>query len=344
MQIPPLVSVVVTYFNEGTLLFRALNSIAAQSCSGMVEVVIVDDCSTIPVPPIESTSLAVRVFRTPHNLYAGGARNFGARQTSGTYLMFLDADDEYCPGRIEAHVNFLKEHPDVVMVGSTYWTEENNQVRLRIPEMLGRYAPKAAETTGVLSADVRYWACVEYCCNTGAITFEREKFLSLGGFREDLRWGEEWELQARAARCGRIGFIASPSYRYICRSNTVTSTVNPAKYKSLANILRTNRQRVPDLPGDIVSRTRIEERRAWLLACQLYLEHKGDAKSAFRSAAMALSCGPDVWSVRSFVRSTLWLVGEFVKKICRRRNPDSQLSRTCPAFAPSCNDRMENLR
>jgi glycosyltransferase involved in cell wall biosynthesis len=310
----PLISVVVTYYNEGPLILNALATIAAQTYAGPIEVIIVDDCSTVPMPSLESIKIPVRIFRTSKNLYAGGARNLGAQKASGKYLMFLDADDEYCPDKIQTHTDFLSAHSDVVFVGSPQWDKAGDRIDFHMPPALANYAPEIAKQTGVLPPEFRFWVCGDYCFNTGAMTFLSEAFLQLHGFNEKLRWGEEWELQARAAQIGRVGFIASPSYYYVSRPNTITSTVNPRKYKSYANIFRNYRRLVPDLPKDILRQIRAGEHRAWLLACQLYLEHASDPKNAFLSALNSFFCGCSIWSVRSFIRSALWLLGGFVGK------------------------------
>jgi glycosyltransferase involved in cell wall biosynthesis len=321
----PSVSIVVTYHNEGPLISRALESIAGQKYSGSVEVIVVDDCSTVPVPQAcIPANLQVRILRTPKNLYAGGARNFGVRNSNGEYLMFLDADDEYCPGRIQSHIDFFSNNPTVVFAGAAYYVLDSKnpdgQPQLQIPEALALYAPASADKTCILPDEFRYWICHKYCFNTGALTFPREKFLSLGGFREDLRWGEEWELQARASRIGRVGFISVPAYLYVLRSNTVTSTTNPIKYWSLATIFRSYRKLVPDLPAELVKKARSEEHRAWLLACQLYLEHSANPGKALHSAFMAARCGFSLWAVRSLLRSILWFASKPVLAFSKLRS------------------------
>jgi glycosyltransferase involved in cell wall biosynthesis len=310
----PLITVIVTYYNEGPLLLNALATIAAQTYAGPIEVIIVDDSSTVPIPPVESIKIPVRIFRTSKNLYAGGARNFGAHKASGKYLMFLDSDDEYCPDKIQTHINFLLEHPGVAFVGSPHWDKVDGQINFHMPPALANYAPEIAKKTGVLPPEFRFWVCGDYCFNTGAMTFPSEAFFQLHGFDEKLRWGEEWELQARAAQIGRVGFIASPSYYYVSRPNTITSTVNPRKYKSYASIFRNYRRLVPDLPKNILRQIRAGEHRAWLLACQLYLEHSSDPKNALLSALNSFLCGCSLWSVRSFIRSIFWLLGGHIGK------------------------------
>src|SRR3954451_5229428 len=113
----PLVSVIIPYHNEGELVNRAIASVCNQSFGGLLEVVVVDDGSTIPPPLKRDYRIPVHLVHTGGNIYVGGARNLGARQSLGDVLCFLDADDTYNENRIDAHVQFLDSHPYVVFVG-----------------------------------------------------------------------------------------------------------------------------------------------------------------------------------------------------------------------------------
>ncbi|MFJ3924060.1 CDP-glycerol glycerophosphotransferase family protein [Streptomyces sp. NPDC090022] len=98
MHVPD-VSVVVIVYNDAERLPTAVRSVLQQTLSG-VEVVIVDDCSTdgsfAVAQELEAAHPGrVRAFRLPENSGGCGApRNHGVQQATGTYVMFLDSDDE----------------------------------------------------------------------------------------------------------------------------------------------------------------------------------------------------------------------------------------------------------
>ena len=137
----PSVTVVVTYYNEGELLHRALRSIFDQDYLGKIDVVVVDDCSEIPCPRDGIDSEKVRFFRTSTNSYAGAARNFGARFASGDYLVFLDADDVFLPIRVKSHIEFFLAHPDAVLVGGPGFLHRDEQVTPFLPLAIEMNAP-----------------------------------------------------------------------------------------------------------------------------------------------------------------------------------------------------------
>ena len=91
------VSVIIPCYNHGHYLSRAVESVLAQTY-GNWEVIIVDDGST------DDTRGAALAFADPRIRYIyqqnqglSAARNAGIREASGSYLAFLDADDEWDP-------------------------------------------------------------------------------------------------------------------------------------------------------------------------------------------------------------------------------------------------------
>ncbi|MER8235955.1 CDP-glycerol glycerophosphotransferase family protein [Streptomyces sp. NPDC094049] len=101
MHVPD-VSVVVIAYNDAERLPTAVRSVLEQTLHG-VEVVIVDDRSKDDTFEVARALAAahpdrVRAFQLPRNSGGCGApRNHGVRQATGTYVMFLDSDDELEP-------------------------------------------------------------------------------------------------------------------------------------------------------------------------------------------------------------------------------------------------------
>lgn len=98
-----LVSVVIPVHNGGRTVARAIESALAQLYPA-VEVVVADDGSTDDTREVVGRYAgAVRVVEQT-NRGAAAARNLGFRAARGEFVAFLDADDEFLPGRIEQGV------------------------------------------------------------------------------------------------------------------------------------------------------------------------------------------------------------------------------------------------
>ena len=93
----PLVSVIISVYNDKTHVLKAVQSVLAQTLNG-TEVIIVDDCSTDGTYEYLNEQLShqprVAIAQTESNTGgAGGPRNVGMKIAQAPYVTFLDSDD-----------------------------------------------------------------------------------------------------------------------------------------------------------------------------------------------------------------------------------------------------------
>lgn len=102
-----LISVIVTNYNHGQYLLKAIESIENQTLAKKdVEIIVVDDCSIDEETPevlnwIESKKGDIKVIRRTSNLGKWNALNEGIAEAKGTYIALQDADDVSAPQRLE---------------------------------------------------------------------------------------------------------------------------------------------------------------------------------------------------------------------------------------------------
>lgn len=90
---------IVPCFNYGHCLAEAVESVRAQT-RPVHEVVVIDDGSTDSTPEIAASLPGVRYVRQ-ENAGVAAARNRGLDFTTGTHVVFLDADDMLAPSFLE---------------------------------------------------------------------------------------------------------------------------------------------------------------------------------------------------------------------------------------------------
>lgn len=112
-----LLSVVMPVYNEGTTLAEVVGKVLAVPC--LLEVIVVDDCSTDETPQVAQALAAqdarVRVARHEKNAGKTAALRTGFALTRGEIVIVQDADLEYDPAEIHAVIQpILEGHADAV--------------------------------------------------------------------------------------------------------------------------------------------------------------------------------------------------------------------------------------
>ncbi|HZV51349.1 MAG TPA: mycofactocin biosynthesis glycosyltransferase MftF [Candidatus Dormibacteraeota bacterium] len=188
----PKVTLVVPVRDRPTQLAACLASIRRLRYPGdRVEVVVVDDGSLEPLPPVEGA----RVLRLPAPRGPAAARNAGAREARGEVLVFIDSDCRAEEGWLRELVTELAG-PGVAAAGGRVlparergWLERYEAVRS--PLDLGpRPAPARPRTR------VPYLVAAN-------LAVRRADFEAVGGFDERLRHGEDVDLCWRLVARGR---------------------------------------------------------------------------------------------------------------------------------------------
>ena len=98
----PKYSIVIPMYNRENLISRALNSCLQQEYADF-EIIVIDDCSTdnsINVVKGFQDS-RINLVRHEKNMGVGPARNTGADNSKGTWIIWLDSDDELLVGALQ---------------------------------------------------------------------------------------------------------------------------------------------------------------------------------------------------------------------------------------------------
>ena len=117
----PLVSVIITAFNEEKQISEALNSVLHQTYSHFELLVFTDGCTdqtaSIVKKMAEKDSRIVCI-ESKENVGKGFGRNTLMKQARGEYLAIFDADDYMYSERLEKQVAFFLENPDIAVLGT----------------------------------------------------------------------------------------------------------------------------------------------------------------------------------------------------------------------------------
>jgi len=142
----------------------------------------------------------IRLIRQ-QNAGVSAARNRGIAETAECdAVVFLDADDWLAPDALARMAATLEAAPDAAAAYGAF---------AFVPEDAGPGAPPTRVKSGPFPAgDILRRLVVENLfANGGHMLIRRHAIDAAGGFRADLRFGEDWEYWIRIALAGRFATV-----------------------------------------------------------------------------------------------------------------------------------------
>ena len=225
----PLVSIIMPVYNYGKTLDRALISVFNQSYKN-IEIIIIDDGSTD-----EFTRLKLKTLNLPNTKIIfqenGGpskARNEGIKSSKGKYILPLDSDDLIHSMYVESCVNVIQENNKY----SPIYCDTIHEGQMRGIEK----RPEWSENRLVQGPFI-----------VNCSMFSREAFDSIGGYDENLKGWEDYDMWLRMMQFGYVGKrIPEAMFIYFHHESEGTvSTLANKDTKSLHNKILVKNKIIP---------------------------------------------------------------------------------------------------
>jgi glycosyltransferase involved in cell wall biosynthesis len=230
-----ILSVVIPTWNRAHLVCDAINS-ALDQRPGEVEVIVVDDASTDNTAEVVTRIFdkRIRLLRLSNRGGAGAARNAGVALARGEFVAFLDSDDVWLPGKLDAELRVFERFPEAEAVFSDsqnfFEHEADGPSRFAQNGLLAATCGEArwanecdwlwtnsANTVHTCSVTVRrealkricQWSVVGGTCSAtatdhGLLPTDKR---GPGLFAEDLDCCEDWEFQMRVCYLCRVAVL-----------------------------------------------------------------------------------------------------------------------------------------
>lgn len=195
------ISVVIPTYNRASTLARALDSVLEQTHRPR-EIILVDDDSQDDTSTLvrDYTSCGITYLRLKKNGGVSAARNVGISRATGTFVSFLDSDDELSPDQLERQLHIATKSDQYHLVFTSIIIREPRKSDCVHRAKTGEYSTinlyNSNSTAGGAS---------------GAMV-RRQAILTAGGFNEKLPAFEDWDLW----------FRLSPAGKAICIDTTFT--------------------------------------------------------------------------------------------------------------------------
>ena len=194
MTIEQTVSVIIPTFDRVQVLPRALDSVLAQTRPAD-EIIVVDDGSGDRTREVLESEYPMVRLLSQENRGVSAARNHGVEASSGTWLAFLDSDDEWLPDKLELQLAGASADPEAVLIHcDEIWIRRG----VRVNQM-----DKHRKSGGDIFLD-----CLPRCViSPSAVMLRRALFDHCGGFDESLPACEDYDLWLRMCHQHEVAYI-----------------------------------------------------------------------------------------------------------------------------------------
>jgi len=194
MDNPGKVSVIIPTYNRGEVLDRTIKSVLTQTYKNY-ELIVVDDGSTDSTSRILSKfGNKIRYFSKLHG-GVSSSRNLGLEKSESDWVAFLDSDDYWLPEKLERQIQYVQEHPNILIVQTDEkWIRNGVSVNPM---------KKHQKHSGWI-----FPQCLPLCIvSPSAVMIHQRIFNDAGVFDENLPVCEDYDLWLRIAYKYQIALI-----------------------------------------------------------------------------------------------------------------------------------------
>jgi glycosyltransferase involved in cell wall biosynthesis len=197
----PLVSVITPTFNSGRLITRAIRSVQAQTYQNF-EIIIADDASKDDTRQQVESLAESRITFLPStektNQGPAATRNRALACARGTFVAFLDSDDEWLPEKLNRQVLYLESHPACSLVVTNAYDISPN----------GDIVETEFDSSAAVSGPDAWRTLLKYSfIETSSVMTRRSLVEELGAFDPKLFVSQDQDLWIRLAVRGEVGII-----------------------------------------------------------------------------------------------------------------------------------------
>lgn len=210
-----LVSVVIPNYNYARYVGGAVDSVLNQTYRD-IEIIVVDDGSTDASRDVLLNYGESIKSIAQQNQGVSVARNNGVAASSGEFVAFLDADDEWLPEKIGKQVAMFRDDPSLglVHVGVDEIDDEGRTLRHRLEG-----------STGDATRDLLALGRIGILGGGSGLMVPRYVFDEVGGFDRRLSTSADWDLFFQIARRYLVGFVAEILIKYRFHNTNMRANV-----------------------------------------------------------------------------------------------------------------------
>ena len=199
-----MISIVIPTHNRCDMLVRAINSVLSQKIDEEIEIIVVSDGSTDKTKEVVSNIKCpfikfIEYFPSKNGNYA---RNLGIKNSTGKYIAFLDDDDEWLPGKLDAQIKLMRQTNNALSYTLSNIIYVNEKIT---------YSTKLSNS-GDLSRAILQSNLIG---STSTVIVEKRVLENSGFFDEDMPALQDYDLWIRVCQHTNVDCVNYPLLNYL---------------------------------------------------------------------------------------------------------------------------------
>jgi glycosyltransferase involved in cell wall biosynthesis len=200
-------SIIIPLHNKANYVKKSIISVLEQTYENF-ELIIINDGST------DNSLSVIQQFTDPRieiisqqNQGVSAARNYGVKIAKYNNIAFLDADDWWAPNFLQEMANALKDFPEAGIYGCKYYWVKNGVLKTSINQMNDDFR-------GYIDYFETYMHAWWMPLTSISVVIKKKIFEEMEGFKENLKFGEDFELWIRIILRYKLAYVNKPIAYY----------------------------------------------------------------------------------------------------------------------------------
>jgi glycosyltransferase involved in cell wall biosynthesis len=295
------ISVIIPTYNRGNYIVDTVTSVLNQNVDD-VGIIVVDDGSTDDTRNVLEPYMGNIRYIYQENRGVSAARNRGVKESQGELIAFLDSDDVWSPGKLNAQIDKVCSE-DILSFEGVAWFVD----REKDQDLLGACRDvkwPRCDHNGYIIDPVLDVAEGRYL-HLGTLLCRKSAFLKVGFFDESLCMGEDEDWFSRASLMMRFHYIPDTFMRRRFHANQ-TGAEREACLQSLIHVFSNIKVRTRDVhpKAYAVANRRLADKWSHLAN---FLANQGRRLNAIRAAWTAFSLEP--FQMQRLIKASLIMAG-----------------------------------
>ncbi len=233
----PKVSVIIPTYNRADLLPRAISGVLNQTFKDF-ELIIVNDGSTDETAEFlnQLQKLDNRI-KCIHQTNQGLIKslNNGISVAIGNYIARLDDDDFWSDSKkLEKQIDFLEKNPDYILVGSSgmiIFEADKKTISWEKP---------------ITDKNIRKQMLFKCPFIHSSVIFRKEIVKRIGGYREECKLVEDWDLWMRLGKVGKMYNFPEVFVTNVVHGGNISIQKNMQQIKNGIKIIKIHHKNYPN--------------------------------------------------------------------------------------------------